>query len=179
MKVRLCCAILVLFLFSGICFAQVPASPLPAPSSDISVSFIFAAKDRSVFDNGFGGQFTMSHFVNDKVGFQVEGDYLKMDFQNLRDAGGRVGPVVRFWTNHAVQPYVHALIGYAAVKSTYLNPVTSFNGAPSVMAGGGLDFPLSGEWHGRFGADLENDWTAIQTRVVRGVAGISYQFGYK
>lgn len=169
---------LALSLFSGIGFAQVPTPPLATPSSsDVSVSFVLAGRDPSAPYYGVGGQFTASHFINDRLGFQVEGDYLRTDIDNMRDAGIRVGPVLRFWTNHAVQPYVHALIGYAEIKASYLNPATSFNGAPSILAGGGLDFPLSGGWHGRVGVDVEQDWTATGTTVARGVAGISYRFG--
>ena len=176
MNIRLCRAMLAMFLFSGICFAQVPQPPIPAPSlSDISLGFIFAGKQPSHY--GVGGQFTASRFVNDRLGFQVEGDYLRTDEFNLRDAGVRVGPVVRFGAKHAVQPYLHALLGYAEVKSSYLKPVTSFNGAPSVLAGGGIDFRLSGGWHGIVEGDIEEDWAANRTRNARGVVGVSYRFG--
>src|ERR1039458_1853675 len=86
MRIWRCGAMLASFFFSGICFAQVPTTPIPASTpSDISVSFIFASKDQTSSHYGLGGQFTASHFVNDKIGYQVEGDYLKMDIYNLRD----------------------------------------------------------------------------------------------
>jgi hypothetical protein len=178
MKIWFCGVMSVLVLFSGICVAQVPAPPIRTPwASDASVSFIVAGRDPSSPYYGVGGQFIVSHYVNNRLGFQVEGDYLRTDSYNLRDIGVRVGPVVRFRPDHAVKPYVHALIGYAAIKSSYLNPATSFNGAPSILVGAGLDFPLAQHWRGRVGGDVEEDWAAIGTTVARAVVGISYRFG--
>jgi hypothetical protein len=123
-------------------------------------------------------QLTGSRFFNDWLGLRIEGDYLSTNASNLRDAGVRIGPVARFRTSRVVHPYVHALVGYSEVKASYLNPSTSFNGAPSLLSGAGLDVPLSRSWYGRVEGDLEYDWTAVHpTRTVRGLVGVAYRFG--
>ncbi len=173
MKIWLCC--FVLFLFSGICLAQRPAPALIPGANEVSVSFIYAQKGQSLSNYGFGGQIAGNHYFDEHVGFELQSDYIRTDFSNVRDAGVRVGPVMRFATKHAVQPYVEFLAGYARVESSYLRPVTSFHGSGSILAGGGVDFPLSGGWHAKAGADFEDDWN-VCTRVGRGVLGISYRF---
>ncbi len=174
MKFHLCSSLLVLFLFAGICFAQ---APKPAAgltiSNEVSADFLLPIKDQS--HAGFGGQFATSHFFSDNVGAQLQGDYLKTDEYDLHDAGVRVGPIVRFWSKHSIQPYVHALVGYSRVGSSYLKPTGSYQGSGSYLAGGGLDFPLAGGWYGRVGADLQNDWGA-HTEAGRVLMGVSYRF---
>jgi hypothetical protein len=102
---------------------------------------------------------------------------LRTNYENLRDVGMRCGPVVRLWTRHPVQPYMHVLLGYAIVKSSFLKPESSFHGGGSILAGVGLDFPVRQGWYARAGVDFENDWTDVATRVGRGTVGIAYRFG--
>jgi len=173
------CVKLLLLLSSTVCFAQVPIPPLAGPfqgEKDISFTYILGETNRFAY-SGSGGEFTASYFLNKNVGLQVEADYLRMNYENLRDMGIRCGPVVRLWTRHSVQPYVHVLLGYAVVRSSFLKPELSFHGGGSILAGVGLDFPIYQGWYARAGVDAENDWTAVATRVGRGTVGISYRFG--
>lgn len=180
MKIRLCGAMLALFVLAGVCVAQVPTPPLSTPSSsEASFSFVTPVRDPSAPYYGVGGQFTVSHYVNGVLGFQAEGDYLRTSTDNFRDMGFRVGTVARFRSHRALRPYVHALVGIAEIKASYLNPTTSFNASPSILLGGGLEFPISQHWRGSVGGDAEKDWTAVGGTVGRGVAGISYQFGVR
>jgi len=179
MKFKPCFAMLVLLLLSALCLAQVPTPPLAGPfqgGKDISFTYIMGERDRLAY-YGWGGELAASHFLTKNVGFQAETDYLRTNYSNLRDMGVRVGPIVRLWTQHAVQPYVHVLIGYAIIKSSYLKPETSFNGGGSILAGGGVYFPVYRGWYARAGADFENDWTTVATRVGRGTVGVAYKFG--
>jgi hypothetical protein len=178
MKIRLCYSLLVLFLFAGICFAQRPAPALDQALNEVSADLLLPIKDQS--HTGIGGQFTAAHYFGDNFGFQLQGDYLATDEYNLRDLGVRIGPVVRFRSQHSVQPYVHALVGYARVNASYLKQTGSPQSSGSVLGGGGLDFPLSGKWfnggwYGRVGADLQDDWGA-RTRIGRVFVGVSYRF---
>ena len=180
MKIWLRGAITVLFLFSGICFAQVPIAPLPTPSSsEFSFSYLGVAKNRTLSQTGFGGAITASHYINSALGFQVEGDYVRMNFQNIRDAGLRLGPVVRLRSGHLVQPYFKVMLGYSEVKTSYLNPSNSFNGTPSFLAGAGVDIALSQGWLAQVGLDAVNDWTATPTRTMRLGVGLSHRFGVR
>jgi opacity protein-like surface antigen len=180
MKIRLCGAMLVLFLFAGVSVAQVPMPPLSTPpSSEASFSFVVPGRDPSSPYHGMGGQFTISHYVNGWLGFQAEGDYLRTNTDNFRDIGGRVGAIARFRGNRALRPYVHALVGIAKIKASYLNPTTSFNECPSILAGAGLEFPISQHWRGAIGGDLEEDWTNPTGTVGRAVAGLTYRFGVR
>jgi len=177
MKTRLCHS-LVLFLFAGTCFAQQPAPTLNEALNEVSADLLIPIKDQSHI--GIGGQVTATHFFGDNVGLQLQGDYLTTDEYNLRDVGARIGPVVRFRSQQAIQPYVRALVGYSRVESSYLKQKSSLQNSGSVLVGGGLDFPLStgwssGAWYGRVGADLEDDWTAT-TRMGRVSVGVSYRF---
>ena len=178
MKTWLSGAMLVLCLFTGICVAQVPAPPLAVPSSsELSFNFIVTARDPSSPYYGVGGQVTASHYMSEWLGFQAEGDFSRTNVDNFRDIGVRVGPIARFRSHRAIQPYVHALVGVAEVKASYLTTPTSFNTAPSILLGAGAEFPLSQHWHGNIGGDLQEDWTSHRGTVVRGVAGVSYRFG--
>jgi len=174
-----CCAKLLLLMVSTACFAQVPTPPLAGPfhgGKDISFTYILGETNRLAY-SGSGGGFVASHFLNKNVGFQAETDYLRTNYENLRDLGMRCGPVVRLQTRHPVQPYVHVLLGFAIVKSSFLKPESSFHGGGSILAGVGLDFPFYQGWYARAGVDFENDWTATATRVGRGTVGIAYRFG--
>lgn len=173
------CAKLLLLLFSTVCFAQVSTPPLTGALSEgkeLSFTYVLGETNR-LADYGWGGEVSASHFLNKNVGFQAETGYLSTNYENLRDFGMRCGPVVRLWTRHPVQPYVHVLLGYAIVRSSFLKPESSFHGGGSILAGVGLDFPVYQGWYARVGGDFENDWTATATRVGRGVMGISYRFG--
>lgn len=174
-----CCAMVMLlpFLWAATCVAQLPQPTFRRLSADRDISYQNVVAQTNLLAHwGYGGEFTASQFVTKNAGFQIEADYFRTDFQNLRDTGMRCGPIVRLWTSHPVQLYAHALLGYAMVKSTFLRPVNSLHRSASVLAGGGLDFPISRGWYARAGVDIENDWTAIPTRSGRGIAGISYRF---
>jgi hypothetical protein len=175
MKGRLWYAILTPLLLSWMCVAQAPKPALSSPSNEVSIDFLVPVKGPDV-SYGFGGQIAGSHFLDEHIGIKLQSDYVRTDYLNLRDAGVRIGPIMRFATKHAVQPYLEALMGYARVESSYLKPLTSFHGSGSFMGGGGLDFPLSGGWYGRVGADLQDDWSA-RTRAGRCIVGISYRLG--
>lgn len=176
MKIRFGCSLLILFLFAGICFAQAPKPALVglSVSNEVSVDFLLPIKDQS--HTGFGGQLTTTHFFSDKLGVQLLGDYLETDEYDLHDAGVKVGPIVRFWSHHLIQPYVHVLVGYSRVRSSYLKPTDSYQGSGSVLGGGGFEFPLAGGWNGKVGADLQDDWGA-STRAGRVLVGVSYRIG--
>lgn len=173
MKLWNCLSVFTLFFFAGICSAQRPAPPLAVPSNELSADFLLPIKDQTHI--GLGGQLTSAHFFGDNLGLQLQGDYLSTDEYGLQDAGVRVGPIVRFWSQHSIQPYVHTLFGYARVKASYLQPAGSYRNSGSFLGGGGLEFPLSGGWSGRIGADLEGDGGA-RTRAGRVLAGVSYHF---
>lgn len=177
MKSRLCRALFVLFLFSGVCLAQAPAGALIVPGpNEVSVDFLVPQKGPGLSHYGVGGQISGSHFFDEHVGITAQGDYMRTDFYNVHDAGVRVGPTMRIADIHGVQPYVEFLVGYARVEAGYLKPETSFHGSVSVMGGVGVDFPLAGRWYAKVGVDLEDNWSA-STRVSRGLLGISYRFG--
>ena len=179
MKIRLCFAMFALSLFAGVCLAQAPRpAVVGSESNEVSANFILPVKGPDLSTSGYGGQIASTHYINKNLGIQLEGDYERTNYFDLRDAGVRVGPVVRFLTKQSAQPYVEALVGYARVEASYLKPVTSFHGSGSVLTGAGLDFHLSGGLYGKTGADLEGDWAA-RTRVVRGFLGLSYRFGVR
>jgi hypothetical protein len=170
---------LALSLLSGICLAQRPTPPLQggwlAPS-DISVNFLLPVKDCEMSHYGVGGLITTSRYFSDHFGAQLQGDYMRTNYINYHEAGVKVGPVIRFWTKSAIEPYVHVLVGYSRVKDSNLKPTTSYHGSGSILGGGGLDFPLAGAWYGRVGADIQQDWT-VRQRAGRGIVGVSYKFG--
>ena len=184
MKIRICCATLVLFLFSVVCLAQKPAGALTggadaaaiAGANEVSVDFLVPAKSADPLSFGVGGQVTASHFFDEHFGVKLESDYEKTTYVNFHDYGFRVGPVVHFGIRHWLQPYVEALVGYARVESSYLTPVNSYHGSGSVLAGGGFDFPLAGGWYAKAGVDVQEDWS-VSTTVARGLVGVSYRFG--
>jgi hypothetical protein len=180
MKVRFCCAVLLLFVFSGICFAQVPVPSLPKPATEFSLVVIVADKDSTLTHWGEGEQLTFTHFVYKNLGVQAEGDFVRINFDGVREGAGRVGPVVRFINHGRIQPYAHFLGGITDTKADYLKPVGQYNTAGSLLMGGGFDFPIShgGEWYATAGADIEYDWTAVHTKVGRVVMGFSYRFGH-
>ena len=168
---------LLLLLFSTSCFAQVSTAPLKElTSKELTFTYVSGETNRLAYF-GRGGEVTASNFLNKNVGFQVEADYLRTNYANLRDMEVRGGTVVRLWTRNSVHPYVHVLIGYAFVKSSHLKPEASFHDAPSVLAGGGLDVSVARAWHVKAGVDIENDWKTVATRVGRCVMGVSYRFG--
>jgi hypothetical protein len=175
MKIKLCCAMLLLFMLVGACFSQTPKPVLEGAevANEVSADFLLPAKDQSHI--GFGGQLTASHFFNDYIGAQLQGDYLKTNEYGLHDAGVRIGPIVHFWNQRSIQPYVRVLVGYAEAKSSYLKPAGSYQGSGSILGGGGIEVPLSGGWLVKGGADLQNDW-GNHTRAGRLLFGISYRF---
>lgn len=185
MKIHVCHAMLVLFMFAGVSLAQVPAPVLiVSTSNELSGDFLVTAKgptpgnDKSVpWSFGRGGQFAGAHFFRKYIGAKLQADYERMDYDNQTEAGVRVGPVLRLATFRAVQPYVEALVGYARVRASYLRPVSSYHSSGSVLGGGGVDFPLpgSGRWYARAGVEIQDDWTA-KTSVGHGFLGISYRF---
>lgn len=176
MKNKHCCAMLFLLLFSRMCLAQ-NIVPVKDPLvKEVSFSYILADSNRNRYF-GWGGEATATHFLTNNVDFQAEADYVRTDYANLHDMGVRGGPVVHLWSQHPVQPYIHLLMGYAFVESWFLRPETSFHGAPSIVAGAGLDLPIAEDWNLRLGVDVERDWTTIATELGRGVVGISYHFG--
>jgi hypothetical protein len=166
---------LLLLMFIGVCSAQRPSPAITGStiSNEVSADFLLPIKDQSHI--GFGGQVATTHFLSDNVGVQLQGDYLKTNEYDLHDAGVRVGPIVRFWSQHSIQPYARVLLGYARVRSSYLKPTGSYQGGGSIMFGGGLDFPLSSGWYGKLGADLQDDW-GTDTEAGRVLVGVSYRF---
>jgi hypothetical protein len=136
-------------------------------------------KGGGLLEYGVGGQITSTHFFDKHFGVhfgvKLEGDYMRMDYSNLRDSGVRIGPTIRFSTIHGVQPYVEALVGYARVQASYLRPVNSFHGSGSILAGGGFECHLTGGWYAKAGLDVQEDWAAY-TGSGRGLLGVSYRF---
>ncbi len=170
--------LLILILLSINCLAQHPVPPLhgPSASDDISVDLLLPTKDSNLSNMGVGGQFAAAHFFGDHFGAQLQGDYVRTGYLDFHDAGVRVGAIIRLAARSAIQPYVRVLVGHSQVKDQNLKPTTSYHGSGSILGGGGIDFPLSGAWYGRVGADLQEDWTVHQ-RSARGVLGFSYRFG--
>ncbi len=197
MKIPLCCAMLLLFLFSGLCLAQGPSAPVfadsaaapvtggsaPVPvlvgsaSDELSADFMGTAKGPRPWSFGEGGQIGFAHFLNKYLGVKLQSAYEKMSYCNQTEAGVRVGPILRFATFHRVQPYLEGLVGYARVQATYLRPASEYHGSGSVLGGGGFDFrlPGSGRWYARAGVEVQDDWSA-HTSVGHGFVGISYRF---
>lgn len=178
MRICFSFSLLVLLLFSGICFAQAPKPALSGglASGDISVSVLLPVKDQSLSHIGVGGDLSSTLFFGAHCGAQLEGSYERSDFADFRDGGVRVGPMIRLSTKRAIQPYVHALFGYSRVKDSLLNPTTSYHSSGSFLVGGGLEFPLLGAWYGRVGADFQDDWT-VRQQSGRGTVGVLYRFG--
>jgi hypothetical protein len=174
MSIRFNCAMFVLVLSSGICFAQAPKPALTGQASnEMSADFLVPVKGSDLLSYGFGGQIASTRFFSEHLGVKLQGDYMRMDNSNLRDSGIRIGPIVRFGTRHAVQPYLEALVGYARVEAMYLKP--GYHGGGSVLAGGGFEFPLVGGWYAKAGVDVQDEWAA-STRAGRGTVGVSYRF---
>lgn len=170
--------LLILILLSINCLAQRPAPPFRGPSASdvISVDLLLPIKDSNLSNLGVGGQFAVTHFFGDHFGTQFQGDYMRTGYLDFHDASFREGPIIRLAARSAIQPYVRVLVGYSQVKDRNLKPTMSYHGSGSILGGGGIDFPLSGAWYGRVGADLQEDWTVHQ-RSARGVVGFSYRFG--
>jgi hypothetical protein len=167
--------VLVLFLLSGVCLAQSPAPMINIPANEVSVESVVAGKGPGV-NFGFGGQISGSHFLSEHIGIKLEGDYTRADDFNLHDGGLRGGAILRFRAQHAIQPYLECLAGYARVEASYLRPAARFHGSGSVLGGGGFDLSLGDGWYATAGVDIQQDWT-VSTTLARGVLGVSYRFG--
>jgi len=177
LKVRLWFLLLTSFLIPRVCFSQIPKPALLSSSSnEVSADFLMPVKGESFAHSGTGGQIADSHFFGEHFGIKLQADYERTNWLKFQDSGLRTGPIIRFATKRAVQPYVEALVGYARVKATYLKPVNSFHGSGSALVGGGFDYRLAGGWYAKIGVDFQGDW-ASSTRVQRGLIGISYRRG--
>ncbi len=177
--IRFYASVVALFMFSGICFAQVPKPSLVGVApNEVSVDFLVPVKGADFAQAGYGGQVAAIHYFGEHLGVELQGDYERTNFADFRDAGARVGPIVHFAAKQAVQPYLEGLLGYARVKSSYLEPVTSFHGGVSGLMGGGLDYHISRGLYAKSGLDIEGTYTPVaHTAVVRVLLGLAYRFG--
>lgn len=176
MKIRFCCAMLVMALLSAICFAQAPVPVLVGSPNEMSANFLLPVKGSSLAESGYGGHITSTRYFTQHFGAELQADYERTNWCDFREQGVRVGPIVRFASKQSVQPYMEVLVGYARVRAAYLRPVNSFHGGGSALIGGGLEYRLSSGWYAKTGLDFESDWAA-STKLARGNVGLSYRFG--
>ena len=169
----------IVLLFCGMSLAQRPASPASlraSPSADISGNCLLPVKDASLSRYGAGAQFTAAHYFDNHFGVQLQADYVKANIFDFHDAGIRAGPIFHFVNRSALQPYVHVLVGYSKVKdNANLKFPATYHSSGAILGGVGCDFPLTGNWYGRVGADVQDNWT-VRAREGRGLIGVSYWF---